>query len=158
MHRHGYQGRKLSLDRDQRKALIRGQLTSLVLHEQITTTHSKAKEIAPFFERLVTKAKVNDLANNRALRAMLLTENAVQKLIQELTPAFSKRSGGYTRIVKTGNRRGDNAPMAIVALVLPEKLPSVPSEVAEASSGATKTTKPSKPAVKKSSAKTKVAK
>lgn len=122
MHRHGFQGRKLSRETDQRKALIRSQATSLVLHEQITTTVAKAKEVAPYFERLVTKAKNGDLANQRALRANLLTEVAVQKLLQELTPAFKERSGGYTRIVKAGNRRGDNAPMAILALVLPEHL------------------------------------
>ncbi len=122
MHRHGFQGRKLSRETDQRKALIRSQATSLVLHEQITTTVAKAKEVAPYFERLVTKAKNGDLANQRALRANLLTENAVQKLLQELTPAFAKRSGGYTRIVKAGFRRGDNAPMAVLALVLPERL------------------------------------
>lgn len=122
MHRHGYQGRKLSLDRDQRQALMRSQVTSLVLHEQITTTEAKAKEVAPYFERLVTKAKKGDLANQRALRAVLLTENSVQKLLQELAPAFADRSGGYTRVVKIGNRRGDNAAMAIVALVLPERM------------------------------------
>ncbi len=122
MHRHGYQGRKLSRERDQRIALVRAQATSLVLHEQITTTEAKAKEVAPFFERLVTKAKKGDLANNRALRADLLTENAVQKLIQELAPAFNDRLGGYTRIIKAGNRRGDNAPMAVLALVLPDRL------------------------------------
>lgn len=126
MHRHGYTGRKLSLEQGPRKALIRGLATSLVLHEQITTTEAKAKEIAPYVERLVTKAKAGDLASQRALRASLLTENAVQKLLQELTPAFAERNGGYTRIVKAGNRRGDNAPMAIVALVLPERLAAKP--------------------------------
>lgn len=133
MHRHGYQGRKLSLDRDQRKALIRGQVTSLVLHEQITTTEAKAKEIAPYFERLVTKAKQGGLPDKRALQAALLTENAVQKLLVELAPAFGERTGGYTRIVKIGPRRGDNAPMAVVALVLPERLPQKPAaDAAEA--------------------------
>lgn len=122
MHRHGYQGRKLSRDRGPRRALLRAQATSLVLQEQILTTEAKAKEVAPFFERLVTKAKKGDLASQRALRTNLLVENAVVKLITELTPAFADRQGGYTRIVKAGNRRGDNAPMAILALVLPERL------------------------------------
>jgi large subunit ribosomal protein L17 len=93
-----------------------------VLHESITTTEAKAKEVAPHFERLVTKAKKGDLANSRALRAFLLTENAVQKMLQELAPAFGERNGGYTRIIKAGNRRGDNAPMAVLSLVLPEKV------------------------------------
>ncbi|HSX01171.1 MAG TPA: 50S ribosomal protein L17 [Candidatus Saccharimonas sp.] len=118
MHRHGYQGRKLQLEAGPRRALIRGQLTSLVLHEAITTTEAKAKEVAPRFERLVTYAKQGTLASGRSLRRQLLTENAVQKLLQELTPAFAGRQGGYTRIIKLENRRGDNAPMARLSLVL----------------------------------------
>lgn len=118
MHRHGYIGRKLQLDAGPRRALIRGQLTSLVLHEAITTTEAKAKEVAPRFERLVTYAKKGTLASARALRRELLTENATQKMLQEIAPAFADRSGGYTRIIKLENRRGDNAPMARLALVL----------------------------------------
>lgn len=118
MHRHSYQGRKLQLEAGPRRALIRGQLTSLVLHEAITTTEAKAKEVAPKFERLVTYAKKGTLAGGRLLRRELLTENAVQKLLQELTPAFADRQGGYTRIIKLENRRGDNAPMAHLSLVL----------------------------------------
>ena len=121
MHRHGYQQKKLQRAAGPRKALIRGQVTSLVLHEQITTTEAKAKEIAPQFERLVTKAKKGDLHNQRQLRAVLLTEVASQKMIYELAPAFAERNGGYTRIIKIANRRGDNAKMAVIQLVLPEK-------------------------------------
>jgi large subunit ribosomal protein L17 len=127
MHRHGYQGRKLQLAAGPRRALIRGQITSLVLHEAITTTEAKAKEVAPQFERLVTYAKKGTLAGERALRAELLTENAVQKLIQELKPAFAHRQGGYTRIIKLENRRGDNAPMARLSLVL-DGAPKVAAE------------------------------
>jgi large subunit ribosomal protein L17 len=116
MHRHGYKGRKLQLAAGPRKALIRGQVTSLVLHEQITTTVAKAKEIAPYFERLVTKAKKGDLHNRRQIRSFLLTEKATEKLIAEIAPVFKERNGGYTRIVKLGNRLGDNAPMAAVML------------------------------------------
>lgn len=122
MHRHGYSGRKLQRDAGGRRALIRGQVTSLVLHEQITTTEPKAKEIAPYFERLVTKAKKADLHNRRQIRAFLLTDKATEKLISEIAPAFAKRSGGYTRIVKLGNRLGDNAAMA--AVMLTEKVGS----------------------------------
>lgn len=121
MHRHGYQGRKLSRERDQRKALVRGQLTSLVLYEQTATTLAKAKEVAPYFDRLVTTAKQGTLASRRALLAELTTENAVRKLLTELVPAFEGRSSGFTRIVKMPNRRGDNAEMAVIALVLPVK-------------------------------------
>ncbi|MBW4061479.1 50S ribosomal protein L17 [Candidatus Saccharibacteria bacterium] len=140
MHRHGYQGRKLQLAAGPRRALIRGQLTSLVLHEAITTTEAKAKEVAPRFERLVTYAKRGTLAGGRALRRELLTENATQKMIAELAPAFAERQGGYTRIIKLGNRRGDNAPMARLSLVLDDvKIVSAP--VAE-SKPAVKTAKP----------------
>jgi large subunit ribosomal protein L17 len=116
MHRHGYKGRKLQLEAGPRKALIRGQITSLVLHEQITTTEAKAKEIAPRFEKLVTKAKKGDLHNRRQIRSILLTDKATEKLVEEIAPAFKDRNGGYTRVVKVGNRLGDNAAMATVML------------------------------------------
>jgi large subunit ribosomal protein L17 len=116
MHRHGYQGKKLQMAAGPRRALIRGQVTSLVLHEQITTTEAKAKAIAPYFERMVTKAKKADLHNRRQLASFLLTEKAVEKLISEIAPAFKDRRGGYTRVVKLGNRQGDNAKMAAVML------------------------------------------
>ncbi len=130
MHRHGYQGRKLSRSRDQRQALIRGQVTSLILHESLTTTEAKAKEIAPHFERVVTKAKLGSLHAQRQVREVVLAENAIQKLFQELVPAFAGREGGYTRVIKSGLRRGDNAPMAIVSLVLPPAKAKSPAEKA----------------------------
>jgi large subunit ribosomal protein L17 len=132
MHRHGYIGRKLQLEAGPRRALIRGQLTSLVLHEAITTTEAKAKEVAPYFERLVTYAKKGTLAGGRALRRELLTENATQKMLQELTPAFEGRQGGYTRIIKLPNRRGDNAPMARLSLVLNDRPAAKPAPTAKA--------------------------
>jgi large subunit ribosomal protein L17 len=138
MHRHSYQGRKLSRARDQREALLRSLATSLVLHEQIQTTLAKAKEVAPYVERVVTYAKQNTLANQRQLRIMLLTENAVQKMIQELAPAFKERQGGYTRVIKAGHRRGDNAPMAVVSLVLPARLVAKSSQEAGEGSEGTK--------------------
>ena len=154
MHRHGYQGRKLQLEAGPRKALVRGLLTSLVMHESITTTEAKAKEIAPQFERLVTKAKKGDLHNQRQLRSVLLTEVSAQKMIYELAPAFAGRNGGYTRIIKIANRRGDNAKMAVVQLVLPEKKIAAP-----VTKEATKTDKAdkkpaAKPAAKKVEKKT----
>lgn len=133
MHRHAYQGRKLQRDRDQRRALLRSLVTSLVMHESITTTEAKAKEAAPFFEKLVTKAKKGDLHNQRQLYAVLLTEVAVKKLVTELAPLYKSRQGGYTRVTKLNNRRGDNAPMAELSLVLPEK--AAKTEVAESKEG-----------------------
>ncbi len=120
MHRHSHTGRKLQRATGPRRALVRGQLTSLTLHEAITTTLPKAKEVAPSFERLVTYAKKGTLAGARSLRRELLTENATQKMLQELLPAFEGRQGGYTRIIKLENRVGDNAPMARLELVLNE--------------------------------------
>lgn len=144
MHRHGYKGRKLQLDAAPRRALIRGQLTSLVLHEAITTTEPKAKEVAPQFERLVTHAKKGTLAGGRQLRRELLTESAVQKMLQELKPAFESRQGGYTRIIKLANRRGDNAPMVQLSLVLDGvKLDAKPEAKADTAASA------KKPAAKK---------
>ena len=138
MHRHAYTGRKLSAEAGPRRALIRGQLTSLVLHEAITTTVPKAKEVAPSFERLVTHAKKGTLASGRALRAQLFTENATQKMLQELVPAFAERQGGYTRIIKLENRHGDNAPMARLELVLNDVTPAAKPETKAAAKKTTK--------------------
>lgn len=160
MHRHGYIGRKLQLAAGPRKALVRGQLTSLVLHEAITTTEAKAKEVAPRFERLVTTAKKGTLASGRNLRRELLTEPATQKLLQELLPAFKERNGGYTRIIKLAPRRGDNAPMAQLSLVLdgakltstkpdkPVKAKAKPSKTKEAPKATSKAEAPAKEAAK----------
>jgi large subunit ribosomal protein L17 len=128
MHRHSYKGRKLQLAAGPRRALLRGQMTSLALHEAITTTEAKAKEVAPRFERLVTHAKKGTLAGGRALRKELLTELASQKMIQELAPAFANRNGGYTRIIKLANRRGDNAPMVRLSLVLDDVKTEAPAK------------------------------
>ena len=146
MHRHGYAGRKLQLAAGPRRALVRGQLTSLVLHEAITTTEAKAKEVAPRFEHLVTTAKKGTLASGRQLRTELLTENAIQKLLQELLPAFTERHGGYTRIVKLAPRRGDNAPMARLSLVLDGATLGKPQAPAKAPKEAKAA--PAKPAAK----------
>lgn len=143
MHRHANIGSKLQRAAGPRKALIRGQLTSLTLHEAITTTLPKAKEVAPSFERLVTYAKKGTLAGARSLRRELLTENATQKMIQELLPAFEGRQGGYTRITKLENRLGDNAPMARLELVLNE-IKTAPKLAAKPKPKAKATAKPAK--------------
>jgi large subunit ribosomal protein L17 len=116
--RHQKSGRRLNRDTDARKALMRNLCSSLLEHGRITTTEAKAKEVAPQYERHGTYAKKGTLAGARALRRELLTENATQKMLQELLPAFEGRQGGYTRIIKLGLRRGDSAPMAQLSLVL----------------------------------------
>jgi len=153
MHRHKYQNRKLSRERGPRKALLRGLATSVILYERVKTTLPKAKEIRPIVEKLITAAKKGDLSAIRALGAYLYGENAVQKLLTEIAPIYKDRNGGYTRIVKLGNRPGDNAPVAIIELVDIDKLvkASVPVKAKKAviSTEAEKSTSVKKPAVKK---------
>lgn len=116
MHRHGYKGRKFGRERDQRKALMKGLLTSLFEHGKIETTLPKAKDLRPAAERLITKAKRGDLHARRQVIASVSTLNVANKLVDEIAPQI-KRDSGYLRIVKTDNRRGDNAEMAIVEFV-----------------------------------------
>jgi large subunit ribosomal protein L17 len=91
--------------------------TSLFTHGRITTTEAKAKRLRPFAERLITKARRGDLHNRREIMRVIRDKDVVHKLVAEIGPQFASRSGGYTRIVKTLPRKGDNAPMAIIALV-----------------------------------------
>jgi large subunit ribosomal protein L17 len=92
--------------------------TSLFTHGRITTTEAKAKRLRPFAERLITKARRGDLHNRREIMRVIRDKDVVHKLVAEIGPHFSGRPGGYTRIVKTMPRKGDNAPMAIIALVM----------------------------------------
>ena len=91
--------------------------TSLFTHGRITTTEAKAKRLRPFAERLITKARRADLHNRREIMRVIRDKDVVHKLVAEIGPQFAGRDGGYTRIVKTVPRKGDNAPMAIIALV-----------------------------------------
>ncbi len=120
MHRHGYKGRKFGRERDQRRALIKGLADSLVKYEAIETTLPKAKEIVPYMEKLVTKAKKGDLHNRRLIIAKLQTIESAHKLVDELAPKMLSRSSGHLRIVKTRLRRGDNTQMARVSFIADE--------------------------------------
>ena len=91
--------------------------TSLFEHGRITTTQAKAKKLRPYAERLITKAKVGDLQNRRMIMKVIRDKEIVHRLCTEIGPFFSDRNGGYTRILKTLPRKGDNAPMAIIELV-----------------------------------------
>jgi large subunit ribosomal protein L17 len=91
--------------------------TSLFTHGRITTTEAKAKRLRPFAERLISKARIGDLHNRREIMRVIRDKDVVHKLVAEIGPQFVTRPGGYTRIVKTLPRKGDNAPMAIIALV-----------------------------------------
>lgn len=152
MHRHQYSERKLSRKSGPRKALLRGLATSVVLYERVRTTLPKAKEVQPIVEKLITTAKKGDLAATRALGSYLYGENAVQKLITEIAPIYKDRKGGYTRIVKLGNRVGDNAPVAIIELVDIEKLVKVAAPVKKTEKVAEKA-EVKKPVAKKAPAK-----
>ncbi len=109
--------RKLGRTSSHRRALLRSQVTSLVLHGSIETTVPKAKSIKPMADKMVTLGKRGDLAARREAASFLADPAAVQKLFDEVAPKYAERIGGYTRIVKTGFRRGDAAPMAIIEWV-----------------------------------------
>ncbi len=117
MHRHGYKGRKFGRERDQRKALIKGLATSLVLHGEIETTIEKAKELKPYIEKLITKAKKGDLANRRHVIAGLSTQAAAFRLVDVIAPQLTGRVSGHVRIKRTDVRVGDNAQLATISFV-----------------------------------------
>lgn len=118
MHAHYHTVSKLSRKIGPRKALMKGLLESLVLYERIETTEAKAKALKPAFDKLVTKAKRGNLHDLRTIHAELGSKIAAEKLTQELVHGFESRNSGYTRLTKTGWRRGDAAEMVLVELVL----------------------------------------
>lgn len=117
MHRHGYQGRKFHRERDQRRALVKGLADSLVKYESIETTLPKAKEVVPYIEKLITKAKKGDLHNRRQVISGLQTVASAHKLVDQIAPKLDGRTSGHVRIEKTRLRRGDNAQLAKVSFV-----------------------------------------
>ena len=115
--RHRKSGRSLNRTSSHRKAMFSNMANSLFLHEQIKTTVPKAKELRRFAEPLITLAKNPTVANRRLAFSRLKNRDMVGKLFDDLGPHFKDRPGGYLRILKTGFRPGDSAPMAIVELV-----------------------------------------
>lgn len=130
MHRHGYKGRKFGRERDQRRALLKGLATSLVMEESIETTLPKAKELVRYIEKLITKAKKGNLANRRAVIAGLSTQVAAVKLVDQIAPQLTGRTSGHVRVERTRLRVGDGAQMAIVEFV--DELKPMPKAVKEA--------------------------
>ncbi|HPL14297.1 MAG TPA: 50S ribosomal protein L17 [Candidatus Aminicenantes bacterium] len=110
-------GRKLGRTTAHREMLLRNLATSLIEKERVRTTVAKAKELRPFVEKLITMGKTGTLAARRRALAVLVKEDAVTRLFETVAPRFSERSGGYTRIVKLGPRKGDGAEMAVIELV-----------------------------------------
>ena len=115
--RHGHGLRKLNRTTSHRLAMFRNMANSLLTHEQITTTLPKAKELRRVVEPMITLGKSPSLANRRLAYDRLRDRDTVSKLFGELGPRYAKRKGGYLRILKSGFRKGDNAPMALVSLL-----------------------------------------
>ena len=109
--------RKLGKTTDQRMAMLRQQVTDFLDKGRMETTVTRAKEIAPLAEKMITLAKQNDLAAYRQALAFIPQEDVAKKLFDQIGPKYADRNGGYTRIVRIGPRRGDAAEMAIIELV-----------------------------------------
>lgn len=115
--RHKIAGRKLGRTSAHRKAMFRNMVTSLFEHERIVTTTEKAKELRPIAEKMITLAKKGDLHSRRQVLGYIRSKDIVEKLFTDIKDNFADRKGGYTRILKTGIRKGDAASMAIIELV-----------------------------------------
>lgn len=106
-----------------RVRIERNQLTDLIIHEKLVTNHAKAKELQKKMDRLITLGKTNTLASRRQAAKVLRNvedsngKTALQKLFDDISPKYEKRNGGYTRVLKFGNRRGDNSPISIITFV-----------------------------------------
>lgn len=126
--RHRKSGRKLNRNSSHRKAMFKNMACSMFEHELIKTTLPKAKELRRVVEPLITKAKVDSVANRRLAFSRLRDEAVVAKLFTEIGPRYLERNGGYMRILKAGYREGDKAPMAWVELV-DRPIPEVEDEI-----------------------------
>ncbi|MCI0756426.1 50S ribosomal protein L17 [Teichococcus vastitatis] len=115
--RHGVAGRKLGVTSTHRIAMLRNMATSLLKHEQITTTLPKAKELRPYVERIITLGKRGDLHARRQAYAQIMDPKVVDKLFTTIAERYKARQGGYTRVLKAGIRYGDAADMAVIELV-----------------------------------------
>ena len=128
-------GKRLGGSPAHQRLMLANLAAQLFEHKQITTTVTKAKRLRPYAERLITFAKRGDLSSRRRVLGLISDKGIVHELFTDIAPAVEKRDGGYTRITKIGNRKGDNAPMAVIELVL-EPLSAKQSVVAEASTAA----------------------
>ena len=115
--KHGITHRKLNRTTAHRKALMMNLSNALIKHEQITTTLPKAKELRPYVEKIITLGKKGDLESRRKAISILQDQKNTKKIFDVFADRYKERSGGYTRIIKIGNRFGDNAPTAVIELV-----------------------------------------
>jgi large subunit ribosomal protein L17 len=120
--RHNKSGRRLGRNSSHRKAMLRNMVTSLIDNERITTTDARAKEVRKLAEKMITLGKRGDLHARRQAMSVIFDKNVVAKLFERLAPRFEKRAGGYTRIIKLGNRLGDNASVSIIEFVDQEQV------------------------------------
>ena len=109
--------RKLGKKTDQRMAMLRAMVTYLLENGQIKTTYTRAKEVAPLAEKMITLAKNSNLANYRQALAFITKEDVAKKLFDEIGPKYADRNGGYTRVLKMGPRRGDAAEVVVLELI-----------------------------------------
>ena len=115
--KHNIKNKKLNRNSSHRKALLMNLSNALIKHEQITTTLPKAKALRPFVEKLLTMGKKADLLSRRKIISVIQDKGLSKKIIEVLAPRYKERNGGYTRIIKLGNRFGDNAPTAVIEFV-----------------------------------------
>ncbi|MBW1715058.1 MAG: 50S ribosomal protein L17 [Deltaproteobacteria bacterium] len=119
--RHRKAGKKLGRDSSHRKAVLRNLVTSLFRYEEISTTHAKAKALRPVAEKMITLAKRGDLHARRQVVSYFMDKSVANKLFDQMSVRFLDRQGGYVRILRAGHRVGDNAPLAIIQLLLADK-------------------------------------
>ncbi len=115
--RHRNEGRKLSRNTSHRRALLRNLVTSLLEHGRLMTTLPKAKEVRPLAEKMITLGKRDNLHARRQVHSYLLKDATAKKVFDTIAPKFADRKGGYSRIIKLGNRKGDGADLAIIELL-----------------------------------------
>ncbi len=115
--RHAKKGRKLGTDASHTKAMLRGLARALFLNERIKTTEARAKEVRMLVERIITWGKRGDVHSRRLALAEINDRELVHKIFADIAPRYAERPGGYTRILKLGPRKGDNAPVVILELV-----------------------------------------
>jgi large subunit ribosomal protein L17 len=115
--RHRNSGRKLSRNTSHRRALLRNLVTSFLEHGRLMTTLPKAKEVRPLAEKMITLGKHDSLHARRQVQAYLLKESIAKKVFDTIGPKFADRKGGYSRIIRLGNRKGDGADLAIIELL-----------------------------------------
>ena len=142
--RHGLGYRKLNKTSEHRKALFKNMLNSLIKYEQIITTLPKAKELKPQIDKVITIGKKNLLSGKKRLFSKLQNTSSVKKVFEELSKRYSKRNGGYSRVLKAGFRTGDDAPMAVIELIdrnIEAKKVDKPKKVKDKDKETTKETK-----------------